>query len=137
MSGTAGRPRLTVLGTGYLGVSHAACLAELGFDVLGVDTDAGRVSALSAGRLPFFEPGLEPLLCRGLESGRLRFTTSYEQAAVFGEVHFLCVGTPQRTDSPCADLSQLESCCPRSARCWRARAWSWASPRCRPGPPPR
>ena len=110
MSGTAGRPRLTVLGTGYLGVSHAACLAELGFDVLGVDTDAGRVSALSAGRLPFFEPGLEPLLCRGLESGRLRFTTSYEQAAGFGEVHFMCVGTPQRPDSPCADLSQLEAC---------------------------
>jgi len=110
MSGTAAGLRLTVLGAGYLGVAHAACLAELGFDVLGVDTDAGRVSALSAGNLPFFEPGLEPLLRRGLESGRLRFTTSYAEAARFGEVHFMCVGTPQRADSPEADLSQLEAC---------------------------
>jgi len=110
MSGTAAGLRLTVLGAGYLGVAHAACLAELGFDVLGVDTDAGRVSALSAGNLPFFEPRLEPLLRRGLESGRLRFTTSYAEAARFGEVHFMCVGTPQRADSPEADLSQLEAC---------------------------
>ena len=137
MTRTAARPRLTVLGTGYLGVSHAACLAEFGFDVLGVDTDAARVGALSAGRLPFFEPGLESLLCRGLESGRLRFTTSYPQAAGFGEVHFMCVGTPQRADSPCADLSQLEACVSALGPCWSVRAWSWASPRCRPAPPPR
>jgi UDPglucose 6-dehydrogenase len=110
MIGTARQPRLTVLGTGYLGVSHAACMAELGFDVLGVDTNTDRIDALSAGRLPFFEPGLEPLLCRGLESGRLRFTTSYPEAARFGDVHFMCVGTPQRADSPCADLSQVDAC---------------------------
>ena len=70
MTRTAAHLRLTVLGIGYLGVSHAACLAELAFDVLGVDNDAVRVGALSAGCLRFFEPGLEPLLCRGLESGR-------------------------------------------------------------------
>ena len=110
MTGTAARPRLTVLGTGYLGVSHASCMAELGFEVLGVDINPDRVSALSAGDLPFFEPGLEPLLRRGLRSGRLRFTTSYPQAARFGDVHFMCIGTPQRMDSPCADLSQLEAC---------------------------
>ena len=107
---TATHPRLTVLGSGYLGVSHAACLAELGFDVLGLDTNADRVGALSAGHLPFFEPALQPLLRRGLDAGRLRFTTSYPDAARFGQVHFLCVGTPQRMDSPCADLSQLDAC---------------------------
>ncbi len=103
--------RLTVLGTGYLGTTHAACLAELGFEVLGVDTDATRIGALSRGELPFFEPGLEPLLRRGLVSGRLRFTNSYREAAAFGDVHFACVGTPQRANAEgSADLSQLTAC---------------------------
>ena len=88
-------PRITVFGTGYLGTAHAACLASLGFDVLGVDIDAARIAALEAGRLPFYEPGLEPLLREGLRSGRLGFTTSYPSAAEFGDVHFICVGTPQ------------------------------------------
>jgi UDPglucose 6-dehydrogenase len=102
--------RVTVLGTGYLGATHAACMAELGFDVLGVDVDAARIGALAAGRLPFYEPGLEPLLVRGLESGRLRFSTSFQEAADFGDVHFCCVGTPQRAGSGGADLSQLFGC---------------------------
>jgi UDPglucose 6-dehydrogenase len=102
--------RLTVLGTGYLGATHAACLAELGFDVLGLDTDPGVVAALAAGELPFYDPGLDELLERGLRSGRLRFTTSYADVAEFGDVHFVCVGTPQRPDSAGADLSQLMSC---------------------------
>jgi UDPglucose 6-dehydrogenase len=102
--------RITVLGTGYLGTTHAACLADLGFEVLGVDVDPGRIEALAAGRLPFYEPGLEPLLARGLRSGRLRFTTSFADAADFGDVHFCCVGTPQRAGSGGADLSQLFSC---------------------------
>ncbi|HUJ73941.1 MAG TPA: UDP-glucose 6-dehydrogenase, partial [bacterium] len=110
MDGVPARMRLTVLGTGYLGATHAACLAELGFDVLGVDTDAAQIGALNAGELPFFEPGLEPLLGRGLLSGRLRFTCSYEEAAAFGDVHFVCVGTPQRADADGADLSQLTAC---------------------------
>ncbi|HEY3955805.1 MAG TPA: UDP-glucose/GDP-mannose dehydrogenase family protein [Streptosporangiaceae bacterium] len=102
--------RLTVLGTGYLGATHAACMAELGFDVMGLDTDETRASALAAGRLPFFEPGLGPLLEQGLSSGRLRFTTSYAEAADFGDVHFICVGTPQQDGSGRADLSQLNGC---------------------------
>ncbi|HMD23701.1 MAG TPA: nucleotide sugar dehydrogenase, partial [Streptosporangiaceae bacterium] len=102
--------RLTVLGTGYLGATHAACLAELGFDVLGLDTDPDVVAALAAGQLPFYDPGLDELLGRGLRSGRLRFTTSYAEVAEFGDVHFVCVGTPQRPDSAGADLSQLMSC---------------------------
>jgi UDPglucose 6-dehydrogenase len=102
--------RVTVLGTGYLGTTHAACMADLGFEVLGVDIDADRISALSAGKLPFYEPGLEPLLERGIASGRLRFTTSFQEAADFGDVHFCCVGTPQGSASGGADLSQLHGC---------------------------
>jgi len=103
-------PRITVLGTGYLGATHAACLAELGFDVLGLDTNEAQVATLAAGRLPFHEPELQKLLEAGLRSGRLRFSTSYEDAAAFGDVHFVCVGTPQRPDSDAADLSHLMTC---------------------------
>jgi UDPglucose 6-dehydrogenase len=102
--------RLTVLGTGYLGTAQAACLASLGFEVLGVDTDPRRVRALGGGTVPFHEPGLEPLLQAGLRSGRLSFTTDYAQAAEFGDVHFVCVGTPQAAGSDRADLTQLDNC---------------------------
>jgi UDPglucose 6-dehydrogenase len=102
--------RLTVLGTGYLGTTHAACMASLGFQVLGVDTDPAKVDQLNAGTLPIYEPGLEELLRAGLDSGRLTFTTSYPRAAAFGDVHFICVGTPPRPGSDHADLSQMEGC---------------------------
>jgi UDPglucose 6-dehydrogenase len=102
--------RLTVIGTGYLGAVHAACLAELGFVVLGTDIDQGRIAALNHGQAPFSEPGLDRLLRRGLRSGRLRFTASLPEAARFGDVHFLCVGTPQRNGHPGADLRQLYAC---------------------------
>jgi len=102
--------RLTVLGTGYLGATHAACLAELGFEVLGLDTDPVRIDRLAAGKLPFFEPGLEDLLQAGLDRGLLRFTTSYAEVAAFADTHFVCVGTPQRSDGNAADLSQLRAC---------------------------
>lgn len=108
--GRAVARRLTVLGTGYLGAAHAVCMAELGFDVLGLDVDGAKIGTLAAGRLPFYDPELESLLGRGLRSGRLRFTASYREAAAFGDVHFVCVGTPQRTDSSGADLSQLLGC---------------------------
>ncbi|MFE1795049.1 UDP-glucose dehydrogenase family protein [Streptomyces sp. NPDC059517] len=100
--------RLSVIGTGYLGATHAVCMAALGFETLGLDTDAEKIAALSAGRLPFYEPGLEDLLRDQLATGRLRFTTSYEEAAAFADVHFLCVGTPQRTDGPGADLRYVD-----------------------------
>jgi UDPglucose 6-dehydrogenase len=96
--------RLTVLGTGYLGATHAACMAEFGFEVLGMDVDEAKVAALAAGQVPFFEPDLEPLLARHVESGALRFTSSYAEVADFGDVHFLCVGTPQQVGSLAADL---------------------------------
>jgi UDPglucose 6-dehydrogenase len=99
---------LTVIGTGYLGLTHAACMAELGFDTLGVDTDQEKVARLSAGDSPIYEPGLPQLLRRNVESGRLRFTTSYAAAAAFGDIHFICVGTPQRPDGDAADLACLD-----------------------------
>ncbi|MFF4210624.1 UDP-glucose dehydrogenase family protein [Streptomyces sp. NPDC001796] len=101
--------RLTVIGTGYLGATHAACMAELGHEVLGVDVDPDKVAALRAGRVPFHEPGLAELIARHTASGRLRFTTSYEEAGAFGEVHFVCVGTPQRADSEGADLTYVDA----------------------------
>ena len=107
---SATRHRITVLGTGYLGTAHAACLADLGFEVLGVDVSPARIGALTRGELPFYEPGLEPLLQAGLASGRLSFSTSYAAAAAFGDVHFVCVGTPQREGGYAADLSQLTAC---------------------------
>jgi UDPglucose 6-dehydrogenase len=101
------RLRLTVLGTGYLGITHAACMASLGFDILGVDIDPAKVDQLNAGQLPIYEPGLSELLHAGLQAGRLTFTTSYAQAAAFGDVHFICTGTPQQQGSNSADLSQV------------------------------
>lgn len=100
--------RLTVIGTGYLGATHAACMADLGFEVLGLDVDEEKIARLSAGDLPVYEPGLEPVLRRGLETGRLRFTTSYEEVAEFGDVHFLCVGTPQKAGEYAADLTYVD-----------------------------
>ena len=105
----AARPRLTFLGAGYLGTTYAICYAELGYEVLAVDVDPRRVENLSHGEMPFHEPGLDELLKRNLAAGRLRFTTSYQEAADFGDVHFICVGTPQRSDGMGADLRYVES----------------------------
>ena len=102
-------PPLTVIGTGYLGATHAACMAELGFDVLGMDVDTAKIARLAAGEVPFFEPGLEELLRKNLEAGRLRFTTSYAEVGEFGDIHFLCVGTPQKKGEYAADLRFLDS----------------------------
>ena len=101
--------RMTVLGTGYLGATHAACMAELGYEVLGVDVDAAKIEGLSEGRVPFWEPGLDEILTRNLAAGRLRFTTSYAEAAEFGDVHFIGVGTPQKKGEFAADVSALDS----------------------------
>jgi UDPglucose 6-dehydrogenase len=102
-------PRITVLGCGYLGATHAACMAELGFEVLGLDVDPDRVAALQEARPPLYEPGLEPMLRKHVESGRLRFTGSYQEAADFGDVHFLCVSTPQREGDLAADVSHVDA----------------------------
>lgn len=101
--------RLTVFGTGYLGLTHAVCMAELGHEVLGVDIDAAKVEMLCAGHVPFFEPELAQLLTRNLESGRLGFTTSYAEASEFADLHFLCVGTPQKRGEKAADISHVDA----------------------------
>jgi UDPglucose 6-dehydrogenase len=98
--------RLTVIGLGYLGLTHAVCMADLGHDVIGLDTDARKVDRAAIGEVPFFEPGLEPLLRKNLDAGRLQFTASYEEVAGFGDVHFICVGTPQAEDGS-ADMRQI------------------------------
>ena len=103
------RPRLTVIGTGYLGATHAICMAVLGYEVLAVDVDEEKVAALRSGTVPFFEPGLQERLVEALDTGRLRFTTDFDEAAEFGDVHFVCVGTPQADGSHAADLSAVDA----------------------------
>ena len=104
------RPRrVTVIGCGYLGAVHAASMAMIGHDVLGFDVDEAKVALLSKGATPLYEPGLDELLASALATGRLRFTKSYDETAAHGEVHFLCVGTPQRKGSNAADLTHVNS----------------------------
>jgi UDPglucose 6-dehydrogenase len=99
--------RITVIGTGYLGTTHAACMAQIGHEVLGVDIDPGKVAKLQSGEVPFFEPGIDSVVIDNLASGRLRFTDSYTEAADFAHVVFLTVGTPQCETGLGANLSYL------------------------------
>jgi UDPglucose 6-dehydrogenase len=99
--------RISVIGTGYLGLTHAVCMADLGHEVLAIDVDAEKIAKAARGETPFFEPGLEPLLRKNLDSGRLRFTDSFAEIGEFGDVHFVCVGTPQVKDGGSADLSYV------------------------------
>jgi len=96
-----------VIGTGYLGATHAACLAELGFDVVAYDVDPEKIRTLANGELPFFEPGLDELVRRHTADGRLRFVSDVTELAVDAEIHFICVGTPQRSDGMAADTSYV------------------------------
>ena len=100
--------KISVVGCGYLGAVHAACMAELGHDVLGIDVDETKVAALSAGRTPFYEPGFEELLTRALGTGRLRFTTTPGGDLAGVDLHFIAVGTPQ-SDTGAADLSYVDA----------------------------
>ncbi|MFC1410930.1 UDP-glucose/GDP-mannose dehydrogenase family protein [Streptacidiphilus sp. N1-12] len=108
-AGSAQPLRLTVIGTGYLGATHAICMAVLGFEVLGIDVSQEKVDRLNAGEVPFFEPGLPEQLAKALDSGRLRFSTDYAEAGAFGDLHFLCVGTPQKPGSDAADMTYVDS----------------------------
>lgn len=99
--------KLSVIGTGYLGLTHAACMASLGHSVIAFDIDENKIAALKTGKVPFHEPGLDSLLQQEIASGRLTFTTSWEDVAAQADVHFLCVGTPQSADSSAADMTQV------------------------------
>lgn len=101
--------RMTVIGTGYLGATHAACMAELEHEVLGVDVDEDKIAVLQSGKVPFFEPGLPEVLERNIDAGRLGFSTDYDEAAQFANVHFLGVGTPQRRGSYAADMTYVKA----------------------------
>ncbi|WP_425457731.1 UDP-glucose dehydrogenase family protein [Catellatospora sichuanensis] len=100
---------MTFIGTGYLGATYAICYAELGYEVIGFDVDVDKIEKLGKGEVPFHEPGLDEMLRRNLAAGRLRFTTSYQETADFGDVHFICVGTPQRASGLGADLTYVEA----------------------------
>ncbi|MDA0260546.1 MAG: UDP-glucose/GDP-mannose dehydrogenase family protein [Actinobacteria bacterium] len=100
--------KVSVIGTGYLGATHAACMSSLGFEVIGVDVDAAKIELLTAGKVPFYEPDLEDLLQKEIASGRLTFTTDFNAIADV-DVHFICVGTPQKADSLAADLKYVDA----------------------------
>ena len=100
--------KLSVIGCGYLGAVHAASMAELGHDVVGIDVDAAKIEMLSAGRAPFFEPGLPEILQSAIASGRLRFSTDMAEAKG-AVVHFVAVGTPQRKGENAADLTYVDA----------------------------
>jgi UDPglucose 6-dehydrogenase len=100
--------KVSVIGTGYLGATHAACMSSLGFEVIGIDVDPAKIALLTAGRVPFYEPGLEDLLQQEIASGRLTFTTDFN-AIADADVHFICVGTPQRENSLAADLKYVDA----------------------------
>lgn len=107
-------PKITVIGTGYLGATHAAAMAELGFEVLGLDVVPEKIEMLQRGEVPMYEPGLEELLRKhvaGIEgaSGRLRFTMDWAEVAEFGDVHFVCVNTPQKHGEYACDMSYVDS----------------------------
>ena len=100
--------RISVIGCGYLGAVHAASMAKLGHEVVGIDVDQRKITELQAGRAPFFEPGLPELLTEVQETGRLKFSTSMADAEG-AQVHFVCVGTPQRKGEYAADLTYVDS----------------------------
>ncbi|MFJ6572060.1 UDP-glucose dehydrogenase family protein [Streptomyces sp. NPDC091292] len=113
--------KITVIGTGYLGATHAAAMAELGFDVLGLDVVPEKIELLSQGRVPMYEPGLEELLRKhvaGIEgsTGRLRFTMDWAEVAAFGDVHFVCVNTPQKHGEYACDMSYVDTAMETLAR---------------------
>jgi UDPglucose 6-dehydrogenase len=100
--------KLSVIGTGYLGATHAACMASLGFEVIGFDTEVSKIDLLSKGKVPFYEPELEELLSEQIKSGRLTFTSQVAELAD-ADVHFICVGTPQIKNGNAADLTYVNS----------------------------
>jgi UDPglucose 6-dehydrogenase len=100
--------KLSVIGTGYLGATHAACMASLGFDIIGFDTETSKIDLLSKGKVPFYEPDLEDLLAEQIKSGRLTFTNNINDLAN-ADVHFICVGTPQVKGGNAADLTYVDS----------------------------
>jgi len=99
--------KITVIGVGHVGLVTVACLADLGHEVVAVDDNPSRIDSLRQGIVPFYEPGLQDLVTEHVTGGRLRFTSDFAEVADFGDVHFLCVGTPQLAEGMGADLDQV------------------------------
>ncbi|GEM_PF-1861451 len=98
--------KITVIGTGYVGLVSGTCLAEVGNDVLCLDLDPAKIKILEEGGIPIFEPGLQDMVKRNVAAGRLHFTTDIERAAPFGTVQFIAVGTPPDEDGS-ADMKYV------------------------------
>ena len=127
--------RISVIGCGYLGAVHASAMAELGHEVVGIDVDPAKIAELTAGRPPFFEPGLAEILTSAGATGRLRFSTDIAEAAGRA-VHFIAVGTPQSHDGAAADLRYVDAAVDGLLRtCARATSSSARAP-CRSAPRP-
>src|SRR6516165_2403225 len=99
---------IAVIGTNYVGLVTAACFAELGNQVVGIDIDPGKVERLGRGQLPIYEPGLEEVVTQNLRAGRLRFTLDYDAGLEKAEFAFVCVGTPSGIEGE-ADMTQVKA----------------------------
>ena len=100
--------KVSVIGTGYLCATHAACMSSMGHEVIGIDVDSEKIAELNSGKVPFYEPDLEDMLQREIASGRLSFST-YISKAGDADLHFICVGTPQSAGSLAADLKYVDA----------------------------
>ena len=100
--------KVSVIGTGYLGATHAACVSNMGFEVTGVDIDKSKIELLNQGKVPFYEPDLEDLLSSEIKKGTLKFTSNFADIAA-ADIHFICVGTPQQENSLAADLRYVDA----------------------------
>lgn len=98
--------KITVIGTGYVGLVSGTCLADVGNDVLCLDVDANKIRILKAGGIPIYEPGLEAMVKKNVAAGRLCFTTNVEEAVAHGVLQFIAVGTPPDEDGS-ADLQYV------------------------------
>lgn len=99
--------KVTVIGLGYLGATHAVAMAELGHEVIGIEPDSQKLESLAAGVLPFHEPGLDAALPKAIASGRLKFQSQHNDVSASADIHFICVGTPQTKGSDAADTSYV------------------------------
>ncbi len=103
----SGLVKVTVIGLGYLGATHAVAMAELGHEVIGIEPDSQKRSSLAAGNLPFHEPDLDAALPKAISSGRLKFQAEHNELSASADLHFICVGTPQTKGSDAADTSYV------------------------------
>jgi len=122
--------KITVIGTGYVGLVSGTCLAEVGNDVLCLDLDRNKIDILKQGGIPIYEPGLEDMVKRNVAAGRLRFTTDVAESVAHGTIQFIAVGTPPDEDGS-ADLQYVVAAARNIGRHMQDYKVVWTSPRCR------